>query len=241
MKTLLFSFCILLSCIAAPLSAAGPITHAYLAKQFFHLKPTYSESDRTAFLIGTLFPDIRYLGCVERCETHYPTMPLQEVLKEPSPFLAGVKFHSFVDNERIRFLTLNKLDAKLSRALPRRIRNFSFFLKLIEDEILFSTNDWAPITNALTSLHPAETESNIPLPHLLKWHNLLSLAFMNPPSNLLFFFHRAGFSSYPSFDRKTIAEWDDIILETAASKLYQDYVRQMLSFFDAQMRPGNEH
>ena len=103
--------------LGLPLHAAGPITHAFLAELFFKQFPKYDSEEQKAFRLGTLFPDVRYLGTIPREETHFPEMTLEEVLEETNPFLAGMKFHSYVRKERVE--TVSKRDPSRGTAMER--------------------------------------------------------------------------------------------------------------------------
>lgn len=80
---------------------AGPITHLVLTQKVY--ERFFSQKDRGAFVVGTSFPDIRYLGVIEREKTHRPRVTLKQVLEAES-FEAGVQFHVLVDVVRERFM-----------------------------------------------------------------------------------------------------------------------------------------
>lgn len=71
------------------------ITHIVLAAKVFD--KTFSKFNKSDFFIGTVFPDIRYLGVVKRNKTHFSNMTLDLVLKAKTSFEAGFLFHSLVD------------------------------------------------------------------------------------------------------------------------------------------------
>ncbi len=77
---------------------AGEATHIILADRVLMQKGL--QYDRAQFLLGTVFPDIRYLGDVERGATHDREASLERVLFETDSFIAGAKFHSLVDKTR---------------------------------------------------------------------------------------------------------------------------------------------
>lgn len=69
-------------------------THAVLAQKFLQ---SHSQFEKRDFLVGTLFPDIRYLGSIDREKTHQSVKNITEILEEKDSFLAGVKFHVAID------------------------------------------------------------------------------------------------------------------------------------------------
>ena len=77
---------------------AGPIGHIVLALSL--LNGPLADKDRAAFMLGTTFPDIRYLGVIERGKTHNNHATWQNVQTESSSFKAGMDFHALVDRGR---------------------------------------------------------------------------------------------------------------------------------------------
>lgn len=76
---------------------AAPITHLVLAEKIFD--EDLSLFDRKEFLLGTLFPDIRYLKTIDHDKTHFNNLKITD-LAGGNSFLAGAKFHSIVDDAR---------------------------------------------------------------------------------------------------------------------------------------------
>jgi hypothetical protein len=108
---------------------AAPIGHIYLALQL--LNGPLKGVNHQDFLIGTSFPDIRYLAHIPREKTHYQHVDLQRILTEREPFKQGMLFHSFVDQERERFMKENQIN-NLLPSLPHK----SGILKGLEDQLL---------------------------------------------------------------------------------------------------------
>lgn len=163
------------------LSGAAPITHAYLTKSFFYHFSKYTAAEENEFMVGTLFPDIRYLGDVTRHDTHChcEDICLQQVLDEPDPFTAGVKFHCYVDIVREKLLVQDGLYDKIRKNIPT---NTSTFVKLAEDEILYQEKNWSDVLVALTTIYPQEREYDVPEKSIVKWHKVLTMLFSSSPS-----------------------------------------------------------
>ncbi len=85
---------------------AAPIAHIFLAVQML-LGPLQGLFNEQEFILGTSFPDIRYLKVVQRADTHFTHVTLQDVLQEKSSFKAGMIFHSFVDEQREAYVVKN--------------------------------------------------------------------------------------------------------------------------------------
>lgn len=115
---------------------AGEATHIILADRCIERHSTLF--DRSQFLQGTVFPDIRYLGDLSRDETHDATVSLSDVVASSDAFVAGVRFHSVVDRVRNDFMK----QSGIYDLCPPFLYDQQA-LKLCEDEILYDAySDW---------------------------------------------------------------------------------------------------
>lgn len=222
-------YLILCFSLFASLEAAFPVTHAYLAKQYFKHFPGYSPEEEKLFLVGTLFPDIRYLGEAARNETHFDQMTLQEILEEPSPFIAGLKFHSYVDIIREDLVVEMRMYDQFS--LPTKGHEYSF-LKLVEDEILYGQEDWGGMVSLFWPLYPDELQWGMQTATVEKWHRILRVFFVNDPHvtiQILSFFGKGmmGMSS------DEIHEWKELLPSLAQEETMQTWVRTLVEHFDS--------
>ena len=80
---------------------AAPITHIALTEKIFN--NIFHNYDKKEFIIGTSFPDIRYLGTIDREKTHLSVNNLENI-NDKSSFISGMKFHALVDKVREDFL-----------------------------------------------------------------------------------------------------------------------------------------
>ena len=69
--------------------AAGPMTHLYLGEEYCKMNRIEDEGKVRDFLVGTLFPDIRYITHFPREKTHPHVSHLREVQASDSLFEAG--------------------------------------------------------------------------------------------------------------------------------------------------------
>lgn len=81
---------------------ATSITHVVFAQKVF--ERFFSDKDKLEFFIGTLFPDIRHLGVIARERTHFHNLTIEEIQRKSS-FMAGVMFHSLLDEVREAYIT----------------------------------------------------------------------------------------------------------------------------------------
>ncbi len=168
---------------------AAPITHIALTDKIFD--KYFKDKDKSAFCVGTVFPDIRFLGEVEREKTHLRISSLEEVEKEQDPFLAGVKFHDFVDFIRTKFygnkketllgllIKLNILPENFTGADLAKLNRVS---KLVEDESVYAQVDnWADYVEYLNRVYKGEVNFGVSISGIRHWHKMLQDYFMGKP------------------------------------------------------------
>lgn len=229
-KLLLIFICVLLP---IQVVAAGPMTHVYLGLKWLDVYGSeYDEQQRQAFLIGTVFPDIRYIARVSRNVTHTKNVHLQDVLQAKSEFDQGVKFHSYVDNERFEFLKRHPIQKKISTLKePHK----SIYVKLVEDQMIYPKADWRFMKQTLFSPVAEEKQYDIDFGTITQWHMGLSYYFSMLPSSIL--------SQIAMFDKgilmldsETVEKWSVSIKETADDKNYQQYLTDLTDHIVVQMQ-----
>lgn len=178
--------CLLCASVALPLVAAAPITHAYLAEQYLERFPYSEPQDRCAFLIGNQFPDIRYLGGIPREATHFAHVTLEEIRNEPSPFIAGMKLHTYVDNQRMAYAAADHIyDYLVTEGLLDVIPNLTDLittLKLIEDQLLYTSIARDSWFETMAAVLDAERTFGLPEAQLTRWHQIITVALALPPT-----------------------------------------------------------
>jgi hypothetical protein len=146
---------------------AAPIAHVFLAIQFL-AGPLQNMFNEEEFIVGTSFPDIRYLKVIGREETHFKDVSLQDIKKETNSFKAGMLFHSFVDEKREEYIVRNHFYEK--------VPNFRFTsqsLKFAEDQILMDYFDIKKYQSYFNKIYPEERFYKISDENLRSWHNFL--------------------------------------------------------------------
>jgi len=110
---------------------ATPITHLFFADRFCD---KYPEIERFPFFAWNCLPDIRYIDKdITRTKFHIRNVSINGVLEEKSDFWKGVKFHSFVDENRDYFYEKYWI---YKPGVSDWVLIYS--LKLLEDDILYS-------------------------------------------------------------------------------------------------------
>lgn len=155
---------------------AAPITHIVLTDKVFD--KFFPDKNRKDFFIGTVFPDIRYLGCIKREEAHLFQVKLEDVQKESNSFMAGFKFHSLVDIINTNFI----YSGLFANSYPKYYAAVDF----VEEELFYNKiNDWNEIIEFFEGTLPEEKEFNINIKYtdLKKWHQIIRDNFREAPSD----------------------------------------------------------
>ncbi len=158
---------------------ANQITHIALAEKKYD--QLFSKFERVNFFIGTVFPDIRYLGVVEREKTHDKNCSLSDILDNGNTaFQAGVRYHCLVDVVREKFVTEQGL-----YALVPQSKYITQAVKCLEDEIYYpKVSDWSEYGRILQRVLSEETAYGITPEDVMRWHTLLTDYFRRTPDDI---------------------------------------------------------
>ena len=156
---------------------AAPATHIILAKI---VKDKYfPHIDDKKYYIGTSFADIRYIANIDRNLTHFYDINSPSDITNTSPFMIGLKVHSFIDEKRVKFMR----DHGLFELTPEGYLT-SQITKVYEDMILYDEiEDWDNYVHFFKELLPDEKEFPIPEIALLKWHKIIEFCISNKPTD----------------------------------------------------------
>lgn len=211
------------------LNAAGPITHVALGEKWLkHVAPDYTEEQRKEFLLGTVFPDIRYLGVIKREKTHTKGVTLEAIRKANSPFQQGMLFHSFVDEFREKWVKEKGAEKKLTDIAPNQQR---IFLKIIEDQILYSEYSWNTFRQYLMTVPNEEKEYGIQDKALNEWHAGLTLYFTASPELLLV---QIGLleKDIMTIKAPVVKQWGALLPEYTSREDMQKHVMDLMDAFE---------
>jgi hypothetical protein len=109
---------------------ATPITHIVLSDKIFN--DYFAKFDKNLFIVGTVYPDSRYVTKIDRRRTHDAEMSIDYIQQLSDPFIAGLKFHARVDIQREKYYTKKEIYKKFDH-----VENIVEALKLLEDRILY--------------------------------------------------------------------------------------------------------
>jgi hypothetical protein len=149
--------------------AASSLFHVVIAEKWLEAFEDYNEEQRRAFILGTIFPDIRYLAGLPRRATHERNLTIEEILEIENPFIKGMKVHSFVDEARVAYLCKSDILKLLDNVEDDKV----LLLKMLEDEILFSMRekeDCEVLCSYLQMIEEEELSFGIPLEVVQQWH-----------------------------------------------------------------------
>lgn len=210
-------------------NSAGPITHAYLAERFLENFPRENFEAEKSFMIGTLYPDIRYISKVHRKETHIDANTLDDILEEPDPFIAGAKFHTYVDKERNIYVLASNVYPRLMPNAPINFR--ALLIKLIEDEYLLSKLDWKNYLSLLSKVHQGELSQGVPEATVKRWHTFLTLYFRSSPLSFLSLMSLLKNPVGPYSQKEALLVLPDF-KKAMENPAFKDYVYGMVAIFE---------
>jgi hypothetical protein len=147
---------------------AAPIAHIFCAL-FLLNSGAIEVNNKSDFIVGTSFPDIRYLGVINRAQTHEENITWSAVKNASTSFEQGRLLHSLLDEEREKFIVhYNLYDCVPDSRFRTQI------LKFYEDMLLYETiNNWPEIADCFDTIVSEERAYSIKENDLLLWHNLL--------------------------------------------------------------------
>jgi hypothetical protein len=155
---------------------ASQISHVVYGRKIFS---RYKDKNLSwlEFLVGTVFPDIRYIAKIDRKITHDFNVS-EEKIPNGSSFKIGMYVHSYVDEKRENIL---KKKGIYNLDLAKNW-SYSTALKLVEDEIVYGKyHNWDGAVDALDTYYNEEYEY-VPNKKIVeKWHNLIKRLFETKP------------------------------------------------------------
>jgi hypothetical protein len=156
---------------------ANQITHIVLAQKAY--ATFFERFDLQEFLIGTVFPDIRYFAGIERAKSHTYQPSMDTVLNAENSFLAGLEYHSLVDKIRESYMVSHGA----YKLLPKS-KFLGETLKCLEDELLYlHVKDWKEVASCFDTVLSYEHQFGIAPEVVRSWHAILQNYFVAPPTD----------------------------------------------------------
>lgn len=111
---------------------AQQISHIIYAQKYLEKHPL-PNGDKDLFILGCVFPDIRYIDeSVKRKATHMAFDPVDLNFEGLTPFQSGWKFHLYCDMKREEILNKYKF-----YEIPETAKLANAPAKLLEDSLLY--------------------------------------------------------------------------------------------------------
>jgi len=225
----LVKYCLtFLICFSAPLFSAGPILHLWVAQRLCEINKITDPDTLQGIIVGTEFPDIRYISHMPRSLTHPTITDLNEVYRSDTPFELGMKLHAWLDLLREDFITPEVYDAAASDSEGLS----ATLLKFIEEEILADFYDGRPWSYCFDKTLPEElffTHEQL----IFKWHGMIQWAMSVRPSWLLWAQSFRG----PAFgaSARTLYNWSYRLPELKRKEVFQHHLHTLLSFIETEL------
>ncbi|OGT36016.1 MAG: hypothetical protein A3F11_05760 [Gammaproteobacteria bacterium RIFCSPHIGHO2_12_FULL_37_14] len=192
---------------------AAPVTHILLALQIL---PSLPDKDEKEFIIGTSFPDIRYLNCISRDKTHQKDVTLEKIKAEQSSFKAGMMFHALVDEVREKFMQGHKVYSLVPKSIVT-----AHALKFNEDALLSDKVPLYKVASYFDVILPEELDL-VNYDYAKTWHKALKKYLLDfHVENCLFkFLKRCAKRRFNVVDKTFLNNIKRIALEKVNEILY---------------------
>lgn len=215
------------------LMAAGPIMHVYLAEKWLErYGKSFTEDDKRKFIVGTLFPDIRYLGVLTREQTHETGLTLYDIQACPNRWEAGKKLHCFVDEVRAHFADQSAIYSILHQTVPEE--HSGTLLKLIEDAFVQSRINVASACSYLSTIEPEEEATGVKLEALKQWHNQQAGHMKSIPHDVIKRLSEQQ-KGYLTISSQLIQIWAKELPALLNNKHITTYAEKLVAHFDEQL------
>lgn len=145
----------------------APVTHILLSLLILPLLPDKNPKE---FIVGTSFPDIRYLGIVERNVTHIKRPRWAHIVHEKSSFKAGMEFHALVDVIHDNYMRKHHV----YNLLPFCCTGSAQYLKFFEDIFLYNKHTkWSEVSQYFDEIYQEELDLVPDTEIVQAWHDIL--------------------------------------------------------------------
>ena len=207
----------------------GPVTHIILNDIVFDR--CFPEKDRRLLYLGTLFPDIRYLGVIGREQTHPAVSSLKEMAGQ-SDFYAGIAFHALADHIKREYMAAHQ------PAKPRAAGlNSGFLLKLAEDVHAYTyRSNWQPIAGYLDLIPEEAAAFGVSRTQMVAWHRLLKQYLSKPPDPEFMISLARQTGIQPAAGNQPMPTLDEIQNNQAVAALVADFFGQFDSLVSEHSR-----
>jgi hypothetical protein len=222
-----FFTCIYFSFIPSLAFSAGPLLHLWVADKFCQAYGICDEALIKEILVGTEFPDIRYITHESRGHTHPIVASLDDVCRSSSGFACGMKLHAWLDVVREKFICTDVYGAIADQSAghPHTL------LKWIEEEILadyYDAGRWLSCFNEVLPEELAFTQEA----SIAKWHWMIQCSLSIRPSWLIWAHSYIG--SAFGIDASTLYEWSYELPHWKQNRLFREHLIDLTHWIEKQ-------
>lgn len=211
------------------LFSAGPVLHLWTAERFCEINEIRNEGILKGIIVGTEFPDIRYITHAPRELTHPVILDIGEISQSTTPFETGMKLHAWLDLVRENFIPQEVYDAVAPHA-----EGFSAtLLKFIEEEILADFYDGRQWSSYFDNVLPEEL-AFASVETVFKWHGIIQWTMAVRPSWLLWAQSYRGPAFGVSAD--ALYNWSYLLPELRRKPIFQQYMQALLTHIEAELQ-----
>jgi hypothetical protein len=230
----LFSKLLCLSVILLSISSvfsAGPVFHLWTGEKFCDALSIPKGQERAAILVGTEFPDIRYMAHFPRNLTHPVVLDVRDILTGKTPFEIGMRIHSWLDYTRENRISKEVYDAlaPYSEDQGQRVH----LLKMVEEEILADIYDGRPCSAYFDSIHSEEL-AYADEQMIWNWHSYIQWSLALRLSWALWAQSYRGDAF--GLTAQTLYNWSYLLPKLKEQPIFKNHLYQLLEHIESELQ-----
>lgn len=207
---------------------ATPVTYVYFGEKWIErYHEDYSQDEKAAFILGVVFPDIRYLNIRMPREPNPADISQAIVLGEENPFEQGRLFHYFFLQFRNSTVERLNLYEQLTSA-PEG--NKDLLLMLLEDHYFYDEIDRPHVKKYFDNVIEDEEYMGIPFHTLRTWHRIITQYYGMSPFAIVRRLRQFDLGMFGA-PKETVAEWSREFPALLESEPFQVYISELDSGF----------
>lgn len=200
---------------------ATPVTYVYFAEKWMdHHHSEYSSEEKSAFVLGVVFPDIRYLNIRMPKEPDPMSISYDQVVSAETPFEKGRLFHYYFSRIRNEIIASYDVYNELS-SVPTEQRDL--LLMLLEDHTYYEEIDKEKVKRHFSKVIEAEEYTGVPHHTLRTWHRIVCQYYGMSPFSIVYRLRQFGFGMFGA-TKETVAEWSREFPALLESDTFQTYI-----------------
>lgn len=228
-SNLIKSLVICLSFSVTSLFAAGPLLHLWVAERFCLSQGISDPHVIREIMVGSEFPDIRYISHLSRELTHPIVCDIKEINQSGSAFEKGMKLHAWFDVMRENLVSPEVYDEVALYAEGHS----ATLLKFIEEEMLadfYESSRWSEYFDEVLPGERLFIEEGV----INKWHYMVQWTLSVRPSWLLWAQSYRGQAFGVSAD--TLYRWSYLLPELKQKEIFVNHLHKLLASVEAELK-----